>query len=411
MDRNIWDNQNNLFSGNLNFRDQDFGTSNFTLEQSFLDGDAGVEIAYDQQNYERRAATLLSTGRFNALTIDPNGYLNYPGPNPDNSSGPADLANPNAGRPVAAITGQSGGERGDEQHFFTDREAFRATAYYNLDFTESDGFSKWFERHVLSAFYNDQDIEITTRNVGGYTPGVKAGQIQACVQPCNPAFAFQYLGPSLLSSDITKPGDVHVDRGVFFPSFLGASYTAAYWDDFENVWKTGTVTETQILDGGTRQLDSFESEVYSIQSYLLEDHLVGLVGWRTDSIQNYSVNASSFDRDSAGNRPEPADLDLVKQDPLADIDSFTWSVVGHSPWDIGDAGVSVHYSESENFQPTGLRRDPYGNVIGSPQGTTKEYGVSLELFDGMVFVRTNWYETVSSLNAVPVGGAVNGGIA
>lgn len=409
-DRGIWDNHNKLFSGNLNFRDQDFETKNFTLEQSFLDGNAGVEIVYDQQDYERRAATLLSTGRFNVLTIDPNGYLNYPGPNPDNTNGPADFANPNAGRPLAPITTQSGGVRGDEQHFLTDREAFRATAYYNLDFTENDGFSKWFGRHVISAFHGDQDIESVTRNVGGFTPGVKAGQIQDCAQPCNPAFSFQYLGESLLDPSITQPGDVHVERGVFLPEFGGASYTAAYWDDFENVWKTGTVTETQILTGGSRQLDSFESEVYSIQSYLLDEHLVGLVGWRTDSIENYSVNAASFDRDSVGNRPEPAGLDMVKQDAIPDVDSFTWSVVGHSPWDLGEVGVSAHYSESENFQPTGLRRNAYGNVIGSPQGTTKEYGVSFEALDGKLYVRTNWFETVSSLNAAPVGGANNGAL-
>ena len=410
VNRNIWDNHNNLFSGNLNFRNQDFDTHNFTFEQSFLDGNAGVELVIDQQNYERKTATLLSTGRFNALTVDPNGFLNYPGPNPDNTNGPADFANPNAGRPLAPITTQSGGVRGDEQHFFTDREAFRATAYYNLDFREREGISKWFGRHVLSAFYNDQDIESVTRNVGGFTPGVKAGQIQDCVQPCNPAFSFQYLGPSLLDPSITSAGDVRVERGVFLPPFGGASYTAAYWDDFENVWEVGTVTETQILTGGSRQLDSFQSEVYSVQSYLLQDHLVGLVGWRTDSIQNYSVNASSFDRDAAGNRPEPAGLGLVMQDPLADVDSFTWSVVGHSPWKLGEVGVSAHYSESENFQPTGLRRNAYGDLIGSPQGSTKEYGLTFDALDGKLTIRTNWFETVSSLNAASVGGANNGAL-
>lgn len=410
MDRNIWDNQNNLFSGNLNFRDQDFDTSNFTLEQSFLDGDAGVELVYDQQNYERRTATLLTSGRFNALTIDPNGYLNYPGPNADSSAGPADFVNPNAGRPVAALTGQSGGDRGDEDHFLTDREAFRATAYYNLDFTESDGFSKWFGRHILSAFYNDQDIETVTRNLEGYYVGAPVDQLRNCVQPCNAAFAWQYLGPSMLGSEITKPGDIHVDRGVFLPPFGGNSYEAAYWDDNNNVWETGTVTEGQALNNGSRRLDSFQSEVYSIQSYLLEDHIVGLVGWRTDSIQNYSVAANSFPRDVAGNRPEPAGLEMTRLDPLEDVDSFTWSIVGHLPWEVGGANISGHYSESENFQPTGLRRNAIGNVIGSPQGTTREYGISFELFEGKVFIRTNWFETISSLQQADDGGGIGGAI-
>jgi outer membrane receptor protein involved in Fe transport len=410
MDRNIWDNHNNLFSGNLNFRDQDFNTSNFTLEQSFFDGNAGVELAFDQQDYERRTATLLTSGRFNALTIDPNGYLNYPGLNPDSSSGPADYANPNAGRPVAPLTGQSGGDRGDEQHYLTDREAFRATAYYNLDFTENDGATKWFGRHILSAFYNDQDIESVVRDIEGYYVGAPVDQLRNCVQPCNDAFAWQYLGPSMLGSNITKPGDIHVDRGVFLPSFGGNSYEVAYWDDANNIWETGSVTETQALNNGSRRLDSFQSEVYSVQSYLLEDHLVGLVGWRTDSIQNYSVAANSFPRDSAGNRPEPAGLDMNRLAPLEDVDSFTWSLVGHLPWEIGGTKLSGHYSESENFQPTGLRRNAYGNVIGSPQGTTKEYGVSFELFEGKLFVRTNWFETVSSLQQADDGGGIGGAI-
>ncbi len=410
MNRDIWDNPNKLFSGNLNFRDQDFQTKNFTLEQSFLDGNGGIELSYDQQSYERRTATLLTSGRFNALTIDPNGYLNYPGPNPDSSNGPADYVNPNAGRPVAALTGQSGGDRGDEFHYLTDREALRGTAYYNIDFTENDGFSKWFGRHILSAFYNEQDIETVTRNIEGYYVGDPVDQLRNCVQPCNSAFAWQYLGSTLLSSDFSKPSDVRVDRGVFLPPFGGNSYEAAYWDDTNNLWETGLVTETQALDNGSRRLDSFESEVYSIQSYLLDDHIVGLVGWRTDSVENSSVSAGSFPRDSAGNRPEPAGLEMTRLDPLDDVDSFTWSLVGHLPWEIGGTKVSGHYSESENFQPTGLRRNAVGNVIGSPQGTTKEYGVSLELLEGKLFVRTNWFETVSSLQRADDGGAIGGAI-
>jgi hypothetical protein len=145
-------------------------------------------------------------------------------------------------------------------------------------------------------------------------------------------------------------------------------------------------------------------------SYLLNEALVGLVGWRTDSIQNYSVAANSFPRDDRGNFPDPAGLQMQRLDPLDDVDSFTWSLVGHLPWEVAGTKLTAHYSESENFQPTGLRRNAYGNVIGSPQGTTKEYGVSFELLDGKVFVRTNWYETVNSLNEAAVGGADGTGV-
>ncbi len=239
--------------------------------------------------------------------------------------------------------------------------------------------------------------------------GDPVDQLRTCIQPCNSAFAWQYLAPSQLGSEVTKPGDVRVDRGVFLPPFGGNSYNVAYWDDANNVWETGTVTETQALNGGSRRLDSFKSEVYSVQSYLLEDHIVGLVGWRTDRIENFSVDAGSFPKDAAGNRPEPGTLPMELQDPIPDVDSFTWSLVGHAPFKLpGETEVSVHYSESENFQPTGLRRNAYGNTIGSPQGTTKEYGISFNAFNGKLHIRTNWYETVSSLNAASVGTANNG---
>jgi len=59
-------------------------------------------------------------------------------------------------------------------------------------------------------------------------------------------------------------------------------------------------------------------------------------------------------------------------------------------------GVSIHYSESENFIPSPGRVNIAGQVLPPEGGSTDERGISMEMFGGKVFFKANWYETSQS---------------
>jgi hypothetical protein len=63
------------------------------------------------------------------------------------------------------------------------------------------------------------------------------------------------------------------------------------------------------------------------------------------------------------------------------------------PWGMD---LSLHYNESQNFQPSVLRRNILGKAIPPPSGETKDYGFSLSFLENKIVTRATWYETTSS---------------
>ena len=150
---------------------------------------------------------------------------------------------------------------------------------------------------------------------------------------------------------------------------------------------------TRFLAGANIDRQEVESEVFGWQSYLLDGHLVGLVGWRNDKIEIFSRESAAFLPDNTYD--EENGLNLTKDPTFQfDHDTFTWSLVGHVPYDLpGGAQLSVHYAESENIQPTGVRRNVLNEEFAPPTGETTEYGFTLSMLDNRLSARFNWFET------------------
>jgi hypothetical protein len=86
--------------------------------------------------------------------------------------------------------------------------------------------------------------------------------------------------------------------------------------------------------------------------------------------------------------------------------TLTWSVVAKYPerllpkLPLG-ADVRLFANRSENFSPVGARRTVYNELLAPPTGTTKEYGVMLDLFGGKISMRINKYETAARASPIP----------
>ncbi|MDI1318709.1 MAG: hypothetical protein PSW75_00760, partial [bacterium] len=118
-DRPTFDFRENLLTGAFDFVRHKFHATNVRLEQLFLDGRAGVELAFDSQNYTRRNNIPFSgsdaTVLIDITQVQSNGQTN-----------------PNYGRPFIVTQGITA-----LANYESTRRGLRATAFYNQNFTKS----------------------------------------------------------------------------------------------------------------------------------------------------------------------------------------------------------------------------------------------------------------------------------
>ncbi len=168
-DLEMFDFTKQLLSGENDFVLVDFYNYNFAFEQIFLDGKAGVEVAYNFENHVRDTWTAMTGGGGEifldinqTMTLpytDANGNVLYP-TLIDNPDGALDdyanraRENPNFGRPFVVSKAGRGWNRND-------RQSLRATAFYKLDFeeySEKRGWMKWLGAHTFSVL-GDNNVE------------------------------------------------------------------------------------------------------------------------------------------------------------------------------------------------------------------------------------------------------------
>lgn len=385
MNRSIFDNQTNLLYGTTSFSNDEFDAYNLTFEQSFLNGNGGLEIAFDKQELSREWSLPFTGNRDYAIRIDVSENLTY-----------NDVPNPNVGRPIIATVW------GDMNTSNTDREALRATAFYQFDFTDRSDNKKWLGKHTITGFYNKQEIGKMGESFNGRYVGVDFDFQNAITNRSlnvwlNGSNIRQYLGPSYLNDDsIQSKDDIRITNVANLPDYSeGQEFTVSYFDRNTRTREVGTVATKRILNGGNMSKDEIESNVFSIQSFLLNNNLVGLAGWRKDTINSYEM--ASTNRLPVTGEFDPENFKLSDTSTSADGDTFTWSLVGHIPNKLpGETYLSFHYNESENFAPSGVRRNALGDILSPPEGKTKEYGFTLDMLASKLVIRANWFETQSS---------------
>ncbi len=424
IDRNVFDNMNNLLTGDTNYVNSDFKAHNFTLEQTLFNNKAGFEIAFDDQEFDRRSHLTMTKNRHKTIAIDVNKAIS------DNQ------VNPNFGRPIIVQNNHSGGEWGDEGRKETHRQTFRATAFYDLDFTNNDGPAKWLGRHVFSGATSERTIDTWEDQLQGkfvvpsgeneYWANVFGGK--NCNNPDFPgnicqkdAFTLQYLAEPQLDTNSWR--DIRLATHINIPEFQeGLVFNDMLWDNKNNVWIAAPFQTWQKYNGGSYNITEFESETYTWQSYLFNGHIVGLAGWRKDTQSDFSIGSGTYRfaetvsdkqpdgraENLQGHRIDPRLLTPEENELFEPtVNTATWSVVGHLPFQLpGKSRLSFHYSEAENFKPTQLRRTARGTPAPSPQGTTKEYGFSLNLLEQKVHIKANWFETANKFQVAANGGTL-----
>lgn len=391
LDPRVLDNRHVLLTGTTTSVDTDFGAHGLTLEQVFLEGKAGLEVTVDDQDYEIVDTFAIPQARWNMVWMDINEYLSNGSPNP------------NVGRPMMLADRLVGVPQNTNR---TERESVRATGFFELDFHEHDGLIKWLGRHTFTGLFQKDQIDRTSLNTK-----LKWGPVQTFADLHNGnnwnsnwgPLPVWYVGPDLrntqnyLDVSLTEPITGRLpewgDRVQVITQRRLNPLPSSNTDGTR-----GEITELDVVrvpTSGNRFRQKIESQALSWQSRLLDDHLTGLVGWRTDETYSYDRAGSARLADGSW---DPANQQLSDTaNPTIEGNTFTYGIVAHFPEDWlfelpGGADLSFHYNESENFSPIVGRRNLQGEQLSAPTGSTQDFGFLIELMERRLSIRVNWFE-------------------
>lgn len=378
----IWDNRERLLVAGGFLSTQDFDTHNITLEQSFLEGKAGIELVYDEQQYDTRNQSAGTNDFIGWLTVDVTAKLADGSPNP------------NLGRPLIRSHVYNEGNN------FGDREGKRATAFYELDLTQNEGFWSNLGTHRFTGYINDETS--VNRSEGYFTtwdsPDAERIWPEAVgsLLHWNRRVNFNhYVGPDL--RQFNNYADVRLTGGKN-PGFISETsqpINVRVWDDVNQGLFDTTVTPRLFLGAGGIDRTEIDSTVFAWQGNWFNDHIVTLFGIRDDESKTFGTTLTRRPDGSA----DPSTTFNLNSDPtlVAEGETKTKSVVAHLPDDWNPisetVGISVHWAESENFSPTSLRKSLLNEPIPPQAGVTEEKGISFRLLDNRLMARLNWYET------------------
>jgi len=160
------------------------------------------------------------------------------------------------------------------------------------------------------------------------------------------------------------------------PNFVteAAKLGPGYWYDSTNTWDR-SLLRTQ---GGV------------VQSHLFKDRVVTTLGLRKDTRDQRQRGQTLFNA-----TPDGIFLDYASTFTLNPAD---WVHAGGRTKTAGvvvkpTRWLNLHYNQSDSFQPQGYAVGLYLGALPDPTGHGRDYGFSLNLFNGKLVVRANKYET------------------
>lgn len=376
LDRSIFDYRNHMIDGSNSHTLLNFRALNASVEQLFLNGDAGIELTYDAQHV---ATQWLDSNPW-AVSLDVNQQTIDGRPNP------------NFGRPYLAMGGQA-------HRDVDDSENARATAFLKHDFSEKLGwFGRILGKQQVTGFYTDWN----RRNFS-------IDAIPAVLDPTYFIGSSNNIGTRNLSPVVYLGPSLAAASSAAGANFAPVQGTIRYADNLTvralrgNTWQTETYKVYQYPDwrNTASGVSKTRAEVLSWgevwQGTWLDGSVISTVGWRHDEVKNYTGNANNMYDTATGARFINEPHVTLSQVAKSDLFSEGYAVRLPQRWrgrlPLG-IDATLYYNSSENFQVTGFRQTIYGTPIEPQSGTTRDVGIGVDAFHGKLNFRVTKFKTV-----------------
>jgi outer membrane receptor protein involved in Fe transport len=404
-DARVFDFYHQMLGGPTKYEFGWWETHNVTLAQTFGEQRAGVEVSFDRQRIDNGFTSPLSY----AINLDPNETL------------PNGAPNPNFLRPVTV-----GG--GFKRVYSQDRDAARATTYYNLDLRRAPG-GRWLGRHLLNANYARQDF--LYQQFGGSLwnsdldwrafenlSGPGATSSTARIVP-----VLHYLGESI--RNLATPGDARVQgltaghdpSGRASMTVLTNQRPTSAAPDALNPWapatfgfvSNGRYDVRNTIRNAQRYSDRLEQQVRSaaavLQSHWFDGDIVTTAGWRRDQVWSFDAGIPGIT--TLGTADVRWEVFSPKLTRTLSETAGNWGIVAHLPRALAnrlpaETEASVFHNYATNFRVAPQRYTVTGESLPSETGKTKEYGIRFSTLGGKLDLRVTRYDTMAD-NAMVAG--------
>ena len=277
-----------------------------------------------------------------------------------------------------------------------DRDTFRAQTAYRLDLRREKSRLRWLGMHQLTGYVEYKDI--AARKTWFYHaivdqhswlgPGVAhAGRGSAIggLPGSGPNIALGYF-----RHYVGDAGGYNVDYAP--GGFAPGTYALEYGNADEGFVRESIAVGSAAYSAGGPETERtiLKSRGAILQSHLFNDRVVTTLGLRRD--WRYGRNGAELRL-----LPDGVTVDHALTDGWAAGDWIFGTgstgtagiVVKASPW------LNLHANRSDSFQPKPVNQDLYLRVLPDPTGESKDYGFSLNLFQGKLHLRANRYATHS----------------
>ncbi|MEM9158005.1 MAG: TonB-dependent receptor plug domain-containing protein [Verrucomicrobiota bacterium] len=402
-----------LFDGPNKSEWADWDAITASIEHTFLDGTVGYELAFFDQTYTDGRVGI--TGFNDSIFIDTNSHLT------DGS------VNPNVGRPFISDSAEGG-----NRVFRSERESIRFTAYAEHDFTKKN--DNWLTRlvglHRLTGLKSTESRFTDSRDFHRYR--MEDAYYERTGDPrwvgsSNLVNTSHYIGPSLLNTPSASGLNLsNVTSAHELPSSVSVYMFDSTWNstvdpgaDWDNAGSLSTQSENpanyvgwtsyefgvlnalegnnmdQMISSGNLSEYEVESEAAVWQGWLLNGAVVGMYGWREDTLDTWNANAPELPNGYRDVSPGAYNLDFDATQEGGE--STSYSLVAHinelPGMDWLPFEMSASYSSSENFQPGAGRRDMFGQELPAPFGETTDKSLYLATKDNRFSLKITDYET------------------
>ncbi len=399
----------NLLVGPNSRQKSRFEALDVSLQQLLLRRTAGFELSFNRQRWTETLQNLINESS-PWISIDVNTRM-WTGE-----------TNPNFGRPFISTAGSASY---NEQEI----ETSRAKLFYELNLQEkmAGRLGGILGKHVFSLLAQREELSTRTHSGGRlfYTPDFWVnGNNQSRLAPqSKQPVVWVYLGPSLANA--TSPAGANISglqqdlmnfhnevngKGVVLTRTPAPSAAVAQQPAYAPFYtaidlrrdddRVSNTASSAVMN--RRKLDS---QAFALQSNWLWDHVVSTVGWRKEKSSIRGINAPivangegyALVDDPTFSLSNSAIVPQTFEETL-----FAWSGVAKMPQQWLRrvpviSAINAYYGESENFSPPGGRTvDVFGGAIPPPAGVTKEKGIYLEVLDGKISARLNFFETTQT---------------
>jgi hypothetical protein len=403
-DPRIYDFYTQMLEGPNKYEDQRWRSINVAVEQR-LGANAGIELALDWQTLDNAWSNpLASTGY--AITLDINSKL------------PNGQANPSFGRTYFADN--QGGLTGAST---TTRQAFRATAYYNLNLKRMLRASSWLGgilgQHTFTGSYTNQRAFLATYQARPYNMGLdyfNAEQATSATTLDNTMtgsprrmYSMAYVGPSVLNASSPQNTGIQNVRtnilldgnsvGVlYYQSPRTSAGPISQWETRNFSIVTGDHWNRRYNANSQAQVSTnqVQSSVVVANSRWFENTLISTVGTRRDLYRTLDSGQAAFGANGLPNY-DPS-VFYQKLTLNARQDQTSYGLVGHAPaairrWLPDGVDLSAIYNKSDNFVAGSQRFTVYNQTIAPSTGTTKEYGFVVSAFHNKLEFRATHFKS------------------